>query len=70
MDAIPGVIVFMLGQVVVEGLVNGFDGWLDRMTNDICYTFCCFLYILEIERLFIAVKKVSFGEVLKAVCRE
>jgi len=34
-EAIPSVIVFMLGQVVVEGRVNGFDVGLDRMANDI-----------------------------------
>ena len=35
MEAIPGVVVFVFGQVVVEGLVNGFDVGLYRMTDDI-----------------------------------
>ncbi len=34
-EAIPSVVVFMLSQVVVEGLVNGFDVGLYRMANDI-----------------------------------
>ncbi len=34
-EAIPSVVVFMLSQVVVEGLVNGFDVRLYRMANDI-----------------------------------
>ena len=34
-EAIPSVIVFMLGQVVVEGRVNGFDVGLYGMTDDI-----------------------------------
>ena len=34
-EAIPSVVVFMLGQVVVEGRVNGFDVGLDRMADDI-----------------------------------
>ena len=40
MEAVPGVVVFMLGQVVVEGLVNGFDVRLYRMTDDILNAFC------------------------------
>lgn len=38
-EAIPGVVVLVLGQVVVEGLVNGFDVGFYRMADDICYTF-------------------------------
>jgi hypothetical protein len=34
-EAVPGVIVLVLGQVVVECLVNGFDVGLYRMTDDI-----------------------------------
>ena len=69
-EAVPGVVVFVLGQVVVEGLVNGFDVGLYRMTNDIRYTFGCFIDGLEVQRFIIAVKKVSLGEMLKAVGRK
>ena len=34
-EAIPGVVVLVLGQVVVKSLVNGFDVGLYRMTDDI-----------------------------------
>jgi hypothetical protein len=34
-EAVSGVVRFVFGQVVVEGLVNGFDVGLDRMTDDI-----------------------------------
>ena len=34
-EAIPGIVIFMLGQVVVECLVHGFDAWLYRMIDDI-----------------------------------
>ena len=34
-EAVPGVVVFMLGQVVVKGLVYGFDVGLYGMTDDI-----------------------------------
>ena len=69
-EAVPGVVVFVLGQVVLKSLVNGFDVRLYRMTDDICYTFGRFIDDLEVQRLVIAVKKVSFGEVLEAVGRE
>ena len=35
MEAIPGVVVLVLGQVVVKSLVYGFDARLYRMANDI-----------------------------------
>ena len=34
MEAVPGVAVLMFGQVVVEGLVNGFDVRLDGVADD------------------------------------
>ena len=34
-EAVPGVIVLVLGQVVVECLVNGFDVGLYGMTDDV-----------------------------------
>ena len=57
-------------KIVVEGLVYGFDARLYGMTDDICYTFGRFFDILKVERLVVAAKKVSLGEVLEAVCRE
>ena len=37
MEAVPGVFVLVLGQVVVEGLVYGFDALLYRMADDVRY---------------------------------
>ena len=34
-EAIPGVVIFVFGQVVVKSLVNVFDVGFDRMTDDI-----------------------------------
>ena len=34
-EAIPSVVVLVLGQIVVEGLVNGFEAWLDGIADDI-----------------------------------
>ena len=34
-EAVPGVIVFVLGQVVVKSLIDSFDVGLDRMADDI-----------------------------------
>jgi len=70
MEAVPGVIRLMFGQVVVEGLVNSFNVGLYRMTDDIRYALGRFFDGLEIERLVVAVQQISFGEVLEAICRE
>ena len=70
MEAVPGVFVLVLGQVVVEGLVYGFDALLYRMADDVRYALGRFIDGLEVQRLIITVKQVSFGEVLKAVGRE
>ncbi len=67
-EAIPGVVVLVFGQVVVEGLVNGFDVRLDRMTDDIRYTFGRFIDGFEVQRFIIAVQQISLGEVGEAVC--
>ena len=56
MEAVPGVIVLVLGQVVVEGLVYGFDGWLNGVADDTCYTFGRFINGLEVQRFIIAVE--------------
>ena len=56
METIPSIIRFVLGQVVVKGLVNGFDVRLYRMTDDICYTFGRFINGLEVQRFIIAVE--------------
>lgn len=34
-EAVPSVVVFMLGQVVLKSLINGFDVGLYGMTDDI-----------------------------------
>ena len=36
--AMLGIIVLIHFKIVVEGLVNGFDTWLDSMTDDISYS--------------------------------
>ena len=33
MEAIPGVVVLMHLQIVIEGLVYGFDGWLNGVVK-------------------------------------
>ena len=47
MEAVPGVVVLMYLQVVVEGLVNGFDARLYGVADDIWYTFGRFFDILD-----------------------
>lgn len=69
-EAIPGVIVLVLGQVVVECLVNGFDVGLYGITDDISYTFGRFFDGLKVQRFIIAVQQVSLGEVFEAVARK
>ena len=34
-EAVPGVVGFVLGQVIIDSLINGFDVWLNRMADDI-----------------------------------
>ena len=67
MEAVPGVAVLMFGQVVVEGLVNGFDVRLDGVADDTWYTFRRFIDGLKRKWLVVAVEMVSLGEMLKPV---
>ena len=55
-EAIPRVIGSVLRQVVVKGLVYGFDVGLYWMTDYIRYTFGRFFDILKVERLVVAVE--------------
>ena len=43
-------------KIVVYGLINGFDGWLNGVTDDISYTFGRFFDIHEVVRFIVAVK--------------
>ena len=56
MESISGVIVYVLGQVVDEGLVNGIDVGLYMMTNDIRYALGRFFDSFKAQWLVEAVK--------------
>ena len=52
----------MLGQVVVEGLVNGFNGWLDGVADNIRYALGRFIDVFKVERLVVDVKQIMLAE--------
>lgn len=48
-EVIPSIVVFVLGQVVVEGLVNGFDASLDGVADDIGHALGRFFDVLKVQ---------------------
>lgn len=56
MKAIPSIIRFVFLKIVVEGLVNGFNVGLYRMTDDIRYALGRFFDVLKVQWLVVTVE--------------
>jgi hypothetical protein len=56
MEALTGIVIFVLGQVVVEGLVNGFDASLDGVADDIGHALGSFFDVLKVQWLVVTVE--------------
>lgn len=69
-EAVPDVDALVGLKVIVDGLDDGLGALVHVMSYDFSHTSCRVPYVVEVERLVIAVKHVTLWEVLKAVGRE